>query len=509
MRPAPVPRWASLFLGLVLLLAWSPEARTEDPSLADVPEAWQSGVRRALGGGNAADLRASYDELDADERKGWAFLLANMRSHVVSRLTRPLLTEHVRYAYRARRELAWTKDLPEEVFLHYVLPILSGDEPLQPWRKRFFEEVVPVLRKKRVKSLEKAALEVNKWCGSRVTYKPTPPEDSGPLDTLERGYGRCEEEGIFFIAVARSVGVPARMASTPYWTFKASNHAWCEVYTGAGSKRASREWGFLGACEPSGKLDEAWFKGDVKRAAVVLSRSIGTPPGEEVLSGRGGYAVVNSTRYYTRTCRMTLKVVDAAGQPAGGAQLALYIFNEVGDEPYLHSAFEAEANEEGVLAFDLGPGDYVVQARKSGVTGWAVASSEPGEDATCEIVLGQPEADAGSPSEAAASGGVSVRLGPGGKASKLAVCRLDALPWKPERFVEVDASGATLELGAGTWLLQTGRRKGDGEVHVVLHAVVVEEGRVREVRLPGAKPPRRRAQGATGPVVTVLLYPRK
>lgn len=509
MQRTAVSRWALVCLVLVLFLASGREARTEDVALESLPEAWRSGVRRALGGSNAAALRATYDKLDAEERNGWAFLLASMRPQTVSRLTEPLLTEHIQYAYRARRELAWTRSLPEEVFLHYVLPILSGDEPLQQWRKQFFEEVAPVLRKKRVKSLEKAALEVNKWCGSRVTFKPTPAEDSGPLDTLKRGYGRCEEEGIFYIAVARSVGVPARMASTPYWTFKASNHAWCEVYTGDESKSAARAWGFLGACEPSGKLNEAWFKGDVKRAAVVLSRAIGTPSADEVLSTRGGYSVINSTRYYTKTCRMTLKVVDAEDQPAPGAQLSLTIFNEVGGEPYLRSAFEAATNDEGVLTFDLGPGDYVVQARKSGVTGWAVASSVPGKDATCEIVLGQPPADARSPSESAASSGVSIRLGPGGKKAKVAICRLDALPWKPDRFVEVDAKGETVALGAGTWLLQTGRRKGDGEVHVVLHAVVVEEGQMREVRLPGAKPPRRRSRDATGPVLTVLHYPRK
>ena len=515
MRNTTAPRWATRILGLafafvfVLVLGAGTRVAAEDVALDDVPEAWRNGVRRALSGSNGSALRASYEKLAEDERHGWAFLLATMRSHYVSKLTEPLLTEHVQYAYRVRRELAWTKDLPEEVFLHYVLPILSGDEPLQQWRKQFFEEVGAVLKKKRVKTLEKAALEVNKWCGSRVSFKPTPAQDSGPLDTLKRGYGRCEEEGIFYIAVARSVGVPARMASTPYWTFKASNHAWCEVYTGETSKRSPREWGFLGACEPSGKLNEAWFKGDVKRACVVLSRAIGTPTADEVLSTRGGYSVINSTRYYTRTCRMTLKVSDEDGQPAARADLALYIFNEVGNEPYLRSAFEAQAGEDGTLSFDLGPGDYVIQARKSGTTGWAVASSKPGKDATCEIVLGQPEARGPTTIEPTGTSGVRIRLGAGGKKTRVAICRFDALPWKAEQFVEVDSKGATVDLSPGTWLLQTGRRKGDSEVHVVLHAVVVSEGEVGEIRLPGAKPPRKRSRDDGSPRLTVLHYPRK
>jgi hypothetical protein len=247
----------------------------------------------------------------------------------------------------------------------------------------------------------------------------------------------------------------------------------------------------------------------VKRAAVVLSRAIGTPAGDEILTQRGGYAVINSTRYYTRTCRMTLRVVDAEGQPASGAAVCLYIFNEVGGKPYLRSAFEAAAGEDGTFPFDLGPGDYVVQARQGGTTGWAVASSEPGKEAACEIVLGQPAPDTASTSEEAEVGGVHIRLGPGGKDAEVAIARLDTLPWRPSRFVEVEKKGGTVELAAGTWLLQTGRRKGDGEVHVVLHAVQVEDGRVREVRLPGAKPPRRRSRDATGPVLTVLRYPRR
>ena len=348
-----------------LLLLGSVGAQADERSeiLAGVPEAWRSGVSSALGGSNGRALEASYAKLGKEEREGWAFLLAHMRPHHRGKLTEALLTEHVSYAYRARRELPWTKALPKEVFLHYVLPILSGDEPMQAWRKQFFEEVVPILKKKRAKTLEKVALEVNKWCGQRVTFKPTPAQDSGPLDTMKRGYGRCEEEGIFFNAVARSVGLPARIASTPYWTFKASNHAWCEVYVGKG-KKAARDWGFLGACEPGGKLNSAWFVGDAKRAALVLSRAIGKPEADSVLTNRGGYSVINSTRYYTKVCDMTLRVLTRAGEPASGAAVTLYVYNEVGNEPYLRSVFETATDEDGNFRFDLGPGDYVVHARQ-------------------------------------------------------------------------------------------------------------------------------------------------
>ncbi len=505
---AGVP-YAAALLSLALLCLGGEPARADEQGdiLSSVPEAWRAGVASALRGGNGAALRASYTKLGEDEREGWAFLLAHMRSHHRSKLTEPLLTEHVTYAYRARRELPWTKALPKEVFLHYVLPILSGDEPMQAWRKQFFDDVVPLLKKKRAKTLTKVALEVNKYCGQRVSFKPTPAADSGPLDTLKRGYGRCEEEGIFFNAVARSVGLPARIASTPYWTFKASNHAWCEVYIGKG-KKGARNWGFLGACEPGGKLNSAWFVGDAKRAALVLSRAIGTPEGDSVLTNRGGYSVINSTRYYTKVCAMTLRVTTAEGEPASGARVTLYIFNEVGNEPYLRSAFEAATDDKGGFSFDLGPGDYVVHARQGDESGWAVASSTPGKKAECAITLGSPGIDATAERTRAPASGLRLELGAKAKGTKVAVCDLDSFPWKPQTFVDVAKAGADVDLSSGRYLLQACRRKGDGELHVVLAAVEVVDDHVVKVVLPGAAKKKRKKQSGAGPALHVLRYPR-
>jgi hypothetical protein len=484
---------------LTILAAWAAPVRAADEEiLALVPEAYRSGVSRALSGRNGSALAASFRILDEEERVGWAFLLANMAPHRIPDLTEEILTEHVRYAWRARRELAWTKTLPEEIFLHYVLPILSGDEKVEAYRKLLWDEIVPRLRRKRCRSLEQVALEVNRFCGSKVSFKATPPEDSSPLEVMARGYGRCEEEGIFYNAVARTAGLPARVASTPYWTFKASNHAWCEVYTGGDR---GRPWHYLGACEPAGKLDQAWFTGDVKRAALVLSRAIGKPESEQVLSTRGTSSVINSTRYYTRTCEMTVRVADSEGRPAGGADLTLYIWNEVGNEPCLRSAFQARTDGEGRLTFDLGPGDYVVHAKSGGEWGWAVARSTPGRKAECEIVLGTPAA---SDAKREPGNGLRLVLGPGGRDLRIGVCRLSAFPWKPERFV---AARQSLDLSPGTWLVQTGRRKGDSEIHVTLQAVEVRAGERTTLMIP-SRFPKRAPREPDGSGRYILTYPR-
>jgi Transglutaminase-like superfamily len=511
MDASRIPRWRFFAASLILLFVVStaPPTFGADDILGQIPEVYRSGVSRALSGGNGRALRASFAKLEGEEREGWAFLLASMGRHNVPKLTEPILTEHVKYAYRAWRELPWAKAVEKEVFLHYVLPILSGDEKLEAWRKHFFDEVAPRLKKKGCRTPEKAALEVNKYCGSKVSFKGTPPEDSSPLETLRRGYGRCEEEGIFFNAVARSVGVPARIASTPYWTFKASNHAWCEVYTGGSGAKARRPWRYLGACEPAGKLDQAWFSGSVKRAALVLSRCIGHPESDDVLTHLGSSAVINTTKYYTKTCRMNLIVTDAEGNPAAGAAVAMYIFNEVGNEPIQRSVFQARADEKGEFAFDLGPGDYLVHAKGPDAVGFAIARSAPGKNAACRIVLGHPSPGIGvSGSKASGTTGLRLKPGPGGKDATAGICRLDAMPFKPARLVPVDKSGATVELPPGRYLVQTGRRKGDAAIHVTLQVVDVKAGEVVAVAVPG-KFPKRPGRGENKTGAFLLTYPRK
>jgi hypothetical protein len=477
--------------------------------LSEIPEKYRSGVSRALGGANGAQLRACFEKLEGEERVGYAFLLATMPPHQVRKLTEPILTEHLKYAYKARAELPWAEAVPEGVFHHYVLPILSGDEKVEAWRKLFYEEVSPRLRKKGCRTLTQVAVEVNRWCGSKVSFKGTPPEDSSPLEVMKRGYGRCEEEGIFFNAVARSVGLPARVASTPYWTFKASNHAWCEVYTGAGKKKGARPWHYLGACEPAGRLDQAWFSNDIKRAALVLSRSIGEPEGDSILARQGSGSVINTTRYYTKTCQMKLVVTDGEGKAVPEAAVAFYIFNEVGNEPYMRSVFESKADEKGEFAFDLGPGDYLVHAQGFSGTGFAVARSAPGKKAECRIVLGRPAPGIGTTgSKSGGASGLRLLLGPGAKDSVAGICSLGTFPLKPERLEKVGRAGLSVDLSPGRYVVQTSRRKGDAAVHLTLQVVEVGEGEVATVAVPG-RFPKKPAKGENKTGAYLLTYPRK
>jgi hypothetical protein len=180
----------------------------------------------------------------------------------------------------------------------------------------------------------------------------------------------------------------------------------------------------------------------------------------------------------------------------------------VGNEPYLRSAFEASTDDKGLFTFDLGPGDYVVHASQGGTAGWAVASSLPGKKAECAITLGSPGTDATAERKRAPKSGLRLELGAGAKKTKVAICDLGSFPWKPQSFVEVDKAGAEVALSSGHYLLQACRRKGDGEVHVVLDAVEVVDDHVVTVVLPGARKKKRKKAGAVGAALHVLRYPR-
>jgi len=52
---------------------------------------------------------------------------------------------------------------------------------------------------------------------SSISSRPAG-RDQTPLDITQKSlYGRCEEMQILFVAAARTVGLPSRAASTPWW----------------------------------------------------------------------------------------------------------------------------------------------------------------------------------------------------------------------------------------------------------------------------------------------------
>ncbi|MCA9002689.1 MAG: transglutaminase domain-containing protein, partial [Planctomycetes bacterium] len=256
-----------------------------------------------------------------------------------------MLREHVEYAAKAYREAPWRDSLPFDLWLHFVVPHRVSQEPAQAWRRTIHEEIWP--RVKDAQSMEWAALAVNRWCREQATFQSTSGRDQGPLTTVDRGIGRCEEEMILTICAMRSVGIPARSCSTPYWSFTDNNHAWVEVW-------ADGRWWFLGGCEPDACLNKAWFAGSARRTGFVRSSGYGEfdPSPEPLYRAEDGSTVINSTAVYTDPIQVT------AHLDAPWANGDSWIYANVVNFGSLRPIAKMRSGE----TLELGPGEYAFTA---------------------------------------------------------------------------------------------------------------------------------------------------
>ena len=286
-----------ILLAFVLLCACEEKHFMTDPDYRRMVEQDFQKKKEVLEG-NPGNLFAVFDSpMSVEEREALMFLYAYSPLIDLSFSGGDFLLKHVRWAFQAREAMPWGKDIPEDIFRHFVLPVRGGKENLDTARIVFYKEL-----KERVaacESMEKAALEVNHWCHEHVIYKPTNARTRSPLATMLTAYGRCGEESIFTLAALRAVGIPARQIYTPRWAHCDDNHAWIEVWVDG-------EWKYLGACEPEPRLNIAWFTLPVQRAMYVESEVFGKYNGQEEIVY--GSLVVNQL---TAKCGMVFQVTSS------------------------------------------------------------------------------------------------------------------------------------------------------------------------------------------------------
>lgn len=350
---------------LVILFCTLPTYAEEDPfNIAsiktDIPSQWKTAFNDnvAVMGENMGVFLDAFNKLDSDEKKKAAvFLIAYMPLVDIVSMDTQTFLDNINYAFMAREEFPWGKNYDDDIFYHYVLPHRVSQEPVENFRPYFYKELKDKL--KNAVTLSDAALAVNKWCDEMIYFKQTQSRDQGPFETLKSGYGRCEEMMIFYIDAARSVGIPARQAWTPYWAHCDNNHAWTEVY-------AAGRWNFLGACEYADKLDEAWFRSPAKRAAIVMSVPFGLPDKasttEEIYRYADDipdrYAIINSIKNYAKTGELEVTVLDESGNPMVGANVMVYVFNFGALRPIA----KVTTDENGFAKLTMGSGRFFVSA---------------------------------------------------------------------------------------------------------------------------------------------------
>ncbi len=291
-------------------------------------------------------LNLRLDTLCRAEREAMEFLYAYMPLSDLADYEPSFYLQQVRYAFKAREEMPWGKDIPEDVFRHFVLVYRVNNENLDTARMVFYREL-----KERVKdmTMEEAALEVNHWCHEHVAYRASDSRTSAPLATMKTSLGRCGEESTFAVTALRAVGIPARQCYTPRWAHCDDNHAWVEVYVDG-------EWKFLGACEPDPRLNMGWFSVPSTRCMMVHTKAFGKYKGdEEVVKRTGLYSELNLLSHYAPTRKVTVTVQDENGFPVK-AQVKFKLYNYA--EYYTLATVATDVN--GKASLTTGFGDLLI-----------------------------------------------------------------------------------------------------------------------------------------------------
>lgn len=312
-------------------------------------------------------------EMSREEACAMEFLYNSMSIADIGDYDTAFFLENVKTALRARKEMPWGKEVPDQLFKHFVLPVRANNERLDDFRTMYYETL-----KDRVAglSMHDAALEINHWCHEKVTYTPTDGRTSSPLASMLNAEGRCGEESTFTVAAMRTVGIPARQVYTPRWAHTDDNHAWVEVWTDG-------KWSFLGACEPEPELNLAWFNEPAARAMLMHTLVFGDYCGDEdVIRRTHSFTEINVIGNYATTRKNIVKVVDNKGNPVSNARVEFCIYN-YGE---FYPAVTLPSAEDGTVSLHTGIGDLLVWASKDGMSGSALLSGE-GEDKICSAVV--------------------------------------------------------------------------------------------------------------------------
>lgn len=313
-------------------------------------------------------------QLSPDEKQAMEFVYAYMPLSDLADYQPEFFLMNVQYSLKARAEMPWGKTIPEEEFLHFVLPIRINNETLDNFREVMYGEIA-----QRIKGLDmkNAVLEINHWCHEKVSYRGTDSRTSAPLSTVKKTFGRCGEESTFVVTALRTAGIPARQVYTPRWAHTDDNHAWVEVWVDG-------QWHHIGATEPDVDLDMGWFVEPSTRVMMVHTRAYGHYLGNEtVIDAEDRFSELNLTSNYAPVKRIIISVKNADGKPADSAKVEYQLYNYAEYYPIA----TGYTNAKGFSSLDTGLGDLIIWAAKDGKFAYH-KFSVPEKD-TLELVLNQ------------------------------------------------------------------------------------------------------------------------
>lgn len=265
-----------------------------------------------------------------------------------------------------------------EFFLSYIARQSVSDEAIVPYRQALLEDGLQEVWDNNPVLLDRFRA-TTLWCVSRLQFQQTSGRDQTPLDITQRSLtGRCEEMQILLVAAARTVGLPSRPASTPWWAHMDNNHAWAEVFLDGA-------WHYTGDMDAAWFPDQTWFSGMIDKTVMILADGSLAAENDEVLS-KGTYeTLINSTRNYAkeRTRMLKLKVLKPDGKPAAKATVIPMVFNWGS----LRALAYLATDDQGYLEFSCGRGAFYLSLYQSGLQAVQFVPSSEDKELELEVLL--------------------------------------------------------------------------------------------------------------------------
>lgn len=185
------------------------------------------------------------------ERRTLMMVIGGLEDYDLAHAKASDLIEHVRLAWKTRRTYPWSRDIPLDLFEKYVACPRFFQEPIENWRP-----VLNRLARHEVKycaTTQQASDKVWKLMNEKVAFNL---QQSGggiaPLKILGVGRAACLELCILHAAMARSVGLAARVTRV-LWQNSLGEHfcvevwssedqRWHEIDVSAGDRAFDNDW---------------------------------------------------------------------------------------------------------------------------------------------------------------------------------------------------------------------------------------------------------------------------
>ena len=203
----------------------------------------------------ASELQRAIELAPAEQKTAMRKLIAGMPERDQQALKADYLLRNTALAFEAKAKAPWGEQIPDDIFVNYLLPYSAIGEDVDDCRADFRARFLPVIDG--IRKPGEAAHKINTllWKMLDVVYSPKREKpDQSPYHSMRIKMASCTGLSILLIDACRSVGIPARFVGC-LWSHKPGNHSWVEVWQ-------EGAWYHLGAFDGAG-LNDAWFNNDV------------------------------------------------------------------------------------------------------------------------------------------------------------------------------------------------------------------------------------------------------